>query len=67
MFTRLRKLEQTKAASRRVAHWPHIMGLDEWEAIAVPSQEKLCAETRNYGPVNACDSQPDPHNVTSKH
>lgn len=41
MFARVRKLEQVRGANRPATHWPPILGLDEWEAIAVPSQERL--------------------------
>jgi hypothetical protein len=45
---RLTLLEKGKGAKRPIALWPRIMGLDEWEAMAVPMQERLLKENLPY-------------------
>ncbi|RYF47203.1 MAG: hypothetical protein EOO38_12615 [Cytophagaceae bacterium] len=46
---RLERIEQSRSTVRPYARFPPILGLDEWEALAVPSQEALRNATRNNG------------------
>ena len=43
---RLERIEQSRSTVRPYARFPQILGLDEWEALAVPCQEALRAATR---------------------
>lgn len=45
---RLARLEKSRNVLRCVGGWPPILPHDEWEAIAIASQEKLIADTRGY-------------------
>jgi hypothetical protein len=45
---RLARLEQTRNVLRCVGGWGPILDHDEWETLAVATQEKLIADTRDY-------------------
>lgn len=45
---RLARLEQSRNVLRCVGGWGPILPHDEWEALAVATQEKLIADTRDY-------------------
>lgn len=47
--------------------WPAILGWDEWEALAMVHQEKLCSDTRGDAPVVTADNLPDPMDVTHRY
>jgi hypothetical protein len=46
---RLERIEQSRSTVRPYARFPPVLGLDEWEALAVPSQEALRDATRDNG------------------
>lgn len=60
-------LERGKNAVRTLGAWPAILGWDEWEALAMVHQEKLCSDTRGDAPVVTADSLPDPADVTHRY
>jgi hypothetical protein len=41
---RLALLEKRKDTRRPICLWPRVMGLDEWEAVAIPIQQRLLEE-----------------------
>lgn len=61
---RLAALEQGQSAKLTIGLWPAILGLDEWEALAQPHQEKLCALTRGGDTVVNAEAMRDPADVT---
>lgn len=61
---RLAAQEQRQSAQRTIGLWPAILGLDEWEALAGPHQERLCALTRSGDPVVIAEPMRDPADVT---
>lgn len=64
---RLAALERGKNAVRTLGAWPAILGWDEWEALAMVHQEKLCSDTRGNEIVVTADSLPDPMDVTHRY
>ena len=62
---RLEQLEQSRSAAQCIGLWPTILPLDEWEALAVASQEALCNATR--GRAQPKPTRPDPHDVSHKY
>jgi hypothetical protein len=40
---------------RTIGLWPPILGLEEWEALAMAHQDKLCSDTRGDAPVTMAD------------
>lgn len=48
LLKRLERVEQAHSTRRPRAAFPPIMGLDEWEALAVASQEQLVFLTREH-------------------
>lgn len=66
---RLAALEQQRSAQKPMAAWPPILPLDEWERLAVASQEKLVADTREYLHVRPGDVvvESDPDDVSHKY
>lgn len=46
---RLERIEQSRSTVRPYAKFPPILGVDEWEALAGPSQEALRNATRGNG------------------
>lgn len=46
LLKRLERVEQMRGACRPYAAFPPILPLDEWEALAVASQQKLLEGTR---------------------
>lgn len=64
---RLAALERGKNAVRTLGAWPAILGWDEWEALAMAHQEKLCSDTREDAPVVTADNLPDPADVTHRY
>ena len=66
---RLAALEQQRSAQKPMASWPPILELDEWERLAVTSQEKLVADTREYLYVRPGDAvlEGNPDSVSHKY
>ena len=64
---RLASLEQRRSAKRTIGAWPCILGYDEWEALALPHQERLCSDTRGNETVVITESLPDPADVTHRY
>lgn len=56
---RLARLEQSRSRMRPCGAWPPILPHNEWEVLAIASQETLIAETRDYldekYPVEGCN------------
>lgn len=48
LLKRLERVEQAHSTRRPYAAFPLIMGIDEWEAEAVASQERLVFLTREF-------------------
>ena len=48
LLKRLERVEQARSVCRPRAAFPPIMGVDEWEAEAVASQERLVFLTREF-------------------
>lgn len=57
LLKRLERVEQARSVTRPRAAFPPIMGLDEWEAEAVASQEQLVFLTREHMDVEQDLSQ----------
>lgn len=64
---RLDALERGRNAVRTLGAWPAILGWDEWEALAMVHQEKLCSDTRGDAPVVTAENLPDPMDVTHRY
>jgi hypothetical protein len=64
---RLTALERGKNAVRTLGAWPAILGWDEWEALAMVHQEKLCSDTREDAPVVTAENLPDPADVSHRY
>jgi hypothetical protein len=45
---RVERIEQARVAARYIGAWPEILSVDEWEALATPSQAALCEATSDY-------------------
>jgi hypothetical protein len=56
ILKRLEGLEQARGTEKTIGLWPPLMSLDEWEKIAMASQEKLCADARDCMPVRIHNS-----------
>lgn len=64
---RLAGIEASLRIKVTAASWPRIMAAAEWEALAIPSQRKLCEDTRSVR-VDAIEALgPDPHDVTHRY
>jgi hypothetical protein len=46
---RIERIEQSRSTVRPYAKFPPILKMEEWEALAVPSQEALRDATRGNG------------------
>lgn len=64
---RVAALERGRTAARIVGVWPRILGYDEWEALAMPHQERLCSATRGNEIVVTVDDLPDPMDVSHRY
>lgn len=49
---RLERLEINLSVGRPIALWPPTLSFDEWEAIALPSQNKLFQESADENKAN---------------
>lgn len=56
LLKRLERVEQARSVFRPYAAFPPILPLDEWETLAVASQERLVFLTREYSTEYACRS-----------
>lgn len=64
---RLAVVERGRAAVRTLGAWPVVLGWDEWEALAMTHQEKLCSDTRGNESVVTTENLPDPADVTHRY
>lgn len=67
MLKRLERVEQVRSERRPYAAFPPIMGYDEWEAVAVVSQEALVSDTREDMYIVQPVEQPRQENTQADH
>lgn len=70
LLKRLGRVEQARNVCRPHAAFPPILPLDEWEALAVASQEQLVFLTREYlhaSPDDVAVVENDPDDVSHKY
>lgn len=67
LLKRLERVEQARSVCRPRAAFPPILPLDEWEAEAVASQERLVFLTREHIEIEPELPQPQQENTQADH
>lgn len=67
LLKRLERVEQARGACRPYAAFPPILPLDEWEVLAVASQEQLVFLTREHIDIEPVLPQPQQENTQADH
>ena len=67
LLKRLERVEAMQGAGRPYAAFPPILAHDEWEALAVVSQENLVFLTREFIEVEPLQPEPEPDTKQADH